>query len=234
MAAVWPWHGAGAALARLWHGGRTAAMKETWRKMMRMNRKKKNKYNRIFFNFGKALAWTIALYFYGSSIDDICCGRAVQWPYGGHTEIAWQPHGDCTAAARRLHGDCTAAARTWHKACTALARQPHGVAQLYHGDRTDLHSPGTALTWLQHGGCTDLWASAKCGWVPETSEIHKDLDAEVEQACSNMSEASVGIVVKNVKRCMPNHQPLLTVIGVSTLALEGMRIEIEAVAHVDK
>ncbi|TFK19800.1 putative translation initiation inhibitor [Coprinopsis marcescibilis] len=88
--------------------------------------------------------------------------------------------------------------------------------------------------------------SGQGGWVPETSEIHKDLDAEVEQAFSNaqvyrlniyvlgMSETSVGIVVKHVKRCMPDHQPLLTVIGAGPLALEGMRIEIEAVAHVDE
>ena len=93
------------------------------------------------------------------------------------------------------------------------------------------------------------------GWDPETSVIHADLSDEIDQAFSNvdltvrhaggegwsqvyriniyltvMSDEVISSLVRNLKKWMPNHQPILTCIGVSQLGLEGMRVEIEAVA----
>ena len=95
------------------------------------------------------------------------------------------------------------------------------------------------------------------GWDPETSVIHADLSDEIDQAFSNvdltvrhaggegwsqvyriniyltvMSEEAISALVRNLKKWMPNHQPILTCIGVNELGLEGMRVEIEAVASI--
>lgn len=43
-----------------------------------------------------------------------------------------------------------------------------------------------------------------------------------------------GHIVRNLRRYCPNHQPLLTVVGVQSLAFEGMHVEIEVVAHLGK
>lgn len=45
---------------------------------------------------------------------------------------------------------------------------------------------------------------------------------------------SVGLLVQNLQRWMPAHKPVLTCVGVKQLALEGMRVEIEAFAHVER
>ena len=41
----------------------------------------------------------------------------------------------------------------------------------------------------------------------------------------------MGALVRNLKKWMPDHQPILTCIGVKSLGLEGMRVEVEVVAH---
>jgi enamine deaminase RidA (YjgF/YER057c/UK114 family) len=45
------------------------------------------------------------------------------------------------------------------------------------------------------------------------------------------SDEIVELLVQNLRRWMPNHQPVLTCVGVKELALDGMRIEIEAYAQ---
>ena len=47
----------------------------------------------------------------------------------------------------------------------------------------------------------------------------------------DMSEPTIEAVVRNLKKWLPNHRPILTCVGVQQLALEGMRIEIEVSAH---
>jgi enamine deaminase RidA (YjgF/YER057c/UK114 family) len=47
--------------------------------------------------------------------------------------------------------------------------------------------------------------------------------------CKN--QEAIGFLVQNLKKWMPDHKSLLTCVGVSELALEGMRVEIEAYAH---
>lgn len=46
-----------------------------------------------------------------------------------------------------------------------------------------------------------------------------------------MSEEMMAGLVRNLKKWMPEHRPILTVVGVTALGLEGMRLEVEVVAH---
>ncbi|KAH7080819.1 Endoribonuclease L-PSP/chorismate mutase-like protein [Paraphoma chrysanthemicola] len=94
------------------------------------------------------------------------------------------------------------------------------------------------------------------GWDPETSKIPLNPDEEIDQAFANVdynlkhaggkgwaqvykirlylidiSETSVGAAVRNFKKWLPNHRPILTCIGVNQLGLPGMRVEIEVIAH---
>jgi enamine deaminase RidA (YjgF/YER057c/UK114 family) len=46
------------------------------------------------------------------------------------------------------------------------------------------------------------------------------------------NEEATGFLVENLRKWMPDHKPVLTCVGVSELALEGMRVEIEAFAQV--
>ncbi|EOA84357.1 hypothetical protein ACJQWK_01282 [Exserohilum turcicum] len=94
------------------------------------------------------------------------------------------------------------------------------------------------------------------GWDPETSKIPTDLDEEIDQAFANvehclkhaggkgwsqvykirlyltdLSEQSVVACVRNFKKWLPDHRPILTCIGVNQLGLPGMRVEIECKAH---
>ncbi|TFK21034.1 endoribonuclease L-psp family protein, partial [Coprinopsis marcescibilis] len=98
--------------------------------------------------------------------------------------------------------------------------------------------------------------SGQGGWDPATSKIPSDLDAEIDQAFANVdlalktaggkgwsqvfrinmylveiNDRSMTAAVRNFKQWMPDHQPLWTVIGVKQLGLEGMRVEVEVVAH---
>jgi enamine deaminase RidA (YjgF/YER057c/UK114 family) len=94
------------------------------------------------------------------------------------------------------------------------------------------------------------------GWNPETSEISTDLDEEIDQAFANvdhtlkhaggkgwsqvykvriyltdLGEPSLVAAVRNLKKWSPDHQPTATCLGVNQLALPGMRVEIEVIAH---
>ncbi|KAL8742272.1 MAG: hypothetical protein Q9184_008282, partial [Pyrenodesmia sp. 2 TL-2023] len=95
------------------------------------------------------------------------------------------------------------------------------------------------------------------GWDCTSGEMKKDLYEEIDQAFENvdrnlkdaggkgwsqvfrvnsyhtdMSNEALGHMVKNLRKWMPDHQPLLTCVGVAKLALEDMRIEIEVSAYV--
>lgn len=48
----------------------------------------------------------------------------------------------------------------------------------------------------------------------------------------DVSDAVLESVVANMKKWMPDHQPLLTFLGVRELGIKGMHIEIEVEAHV--
>jgi enamine deaminase RidA (YjgF/YER057c/UK114 family) len=94
------------------------------------------------------------------------------------------------------------------------------------------------------------------GWDPATGEVHKDINDEMDQAFANvdlalrdaggkgwsqvyrvklyftmeLNDESVGALVRNLKKWMPEHQPILTGVGVPTLGQEGMRVEVEVSA----
>lgn len=96
------------------------------------------------------------------------------------------------------------------------------------------------------------------GWDPETGKLRDDLAGEIAQAFANVdlalktaggqgwsqvyrinmylavdfNEEVFGLLVENLKTALPDHAPICTAVGVRALAFEGMRIEIEAIAHV--
>ncbi|KAK9374438.1 Endoribonuclease L-PSP/chorismate mutase-like protein [Lipomyces chichibuensis] len=94
------------------------------------------------------------------------------------------------------------------------------------------------------------------GWDPETGVIYKEINAQIDQAFANVELAlqtaggkgweqvyrvnsyhvpinneALDAMVRNLKRYMPNHQPIWTCVGVTRLAEDDMRVEIEVVAH---
>lgn len=103
----------------------------------------------------------------------------------------------------------------------------------------------------------DLANSSLGGWDCTSGEMKKDLSEEIDQAFENvdrslkdaggkgwsqvyrvhsyntdMSDEALGHMVRNLRKWMPDHQPLLTCVGVAKLAREEMRIEIEVSAYV--
>lgn len=46
-----------------------------------------------------------------------------------------------------------------------------------------------------------------------------------------LNNEALGAMVRNMRKWMPDHQPLWTTVGVSRLGEDDMRVEIEVVAH---
>ena len=94
------------------------------------------------------------------------------------------------------------------------------------------------------------------GWDRITEEIPQDWGRQIDQTFANIEHAlqqsggkgweqvykvrcytapldmdAAEHLVRNLRKYCPNHQPLLTVVGVEELAFENMRIEMEAAAH---
>ncbi|KAB8279517.1 L-PSP endoribonuclease family protein [Aspergillus minisclerotigenes] len=94
------------------------------------------------------------------------------------------------------------------------------------------------------------------GWNPVTGAIHREVNTQIDQAFANvdmnlkhaggkgweqvfrvnsyhipLDDEALKAMVRNLKEYMPNHEPIWTVLGVSRLAEEDMRVEIEVVAH---
>ena len=47
-----------------------------------------------------------------------------------------------------------------------------------------------------------------------------------------LNDDAFAAMVHNFEKYMPDYQPIWTCVGVMSLALDGMHVEIEAVAHV--
>jgi enamine deaminase RidA (YjgF/YER057c/UK114 family) len=94
------------------------------------------------------------------------------------------------------------------------------------------------------------------GWDPKTGELQKDVAAQIAAAFENvdinlkdaggkgwgqvfslktyhvgLNMEALTLTVEQVKRWMPDHQPIWTVLGVEKLALPEMVIEVEVTAH---
>ncbi|KAJ5237678.1 hypothetical protein N7489_007769 [Penicillium chrysogenum] len=79
------------------------------------------------------------------------------------------------------------------------------------------------------------------GWDPQTFVIHREINAQIDQAFANVfrvnsyhvpiNDEALQAMVRNFKKWMPNHQPIWTCVGVSRLGEDDMRVEIEVVAH---
>lgn len=105
---------------------------------------------------------------------------------------------------------------------------------------------------------THLSNAVSCpgGWDPDTGVFEKEINAQIDLAFSNVDRAlkdaggkgweqvfrinsyhlplnreAEEAMVRNLKKWMPNHQPLWTCIGVARLAEDDMRVEIEVSAH---
>ncbi|KAJ5259295.1 hypothetical protein N7478_012276 [Penicillium angulare] len=95
------------------------------------------------------------------------------------------------------------------------------------------------------------------GWNPETGVIHREINAQIDQAFENVelnlkdaggkgwdqvfrvvsyhvpiNNEAIDAMVQNFKKWCPNHNPIWTVIGVPRLGEDDMRVEIEVVAHI--
>ena len=99
--------------------------------------------------------------------------------------------------------------------------------------------------------------SGQGGWDRTTEVINPDWAAQMDQALENVDvtlkvaggkgweqvyqlrayfapldmEAAGAGFVRNLKKWCPNHQPLVTAVGVEKFAFENMKIEIEVEAH---
>ncbi|GIZ47869.1 hypothetical protein CKM354_001094800 [Cercospora kikuchii] len=98
--------------------------------------------------------------------------------------------------------------------------------------------------------------SGQGGWNPENDIFYKETNAQIDQAFANvdlalktaggkgwsqvfrvnsyhipLNDEAMEAVKRNFEKWMPGHQPLWTVIGVSRLGMDDMRVEIEVVAH---
>jgi len=96
----------------------------------------------------------------------------------------------------------------------------------------------------------------KGGWNPEDGVVYKDINQQIDQAFANvelalkdaqgkgwsqvfkvisyhlpLNEEALEAMLRNFKRYMPDHKPIWSCVGVTRLALDDMRIEIEVVAH---
>ncbi|KAE8410701.1 L-PSP endoribonuclease family protein [Aspergillus pseudocaelatus] len=94
------------------------------------------------------------------------------------------------------------------------------------------------------------------GWDPTTGVIHREINAQIDQAFANvdmnlkhaggkgweqvfrvnsyhvpLNDEALEAMVCNFKKYVPNHEPVWTVVGVSRLGEDDMRVEIEVVAH---
>ncbi|TQV98025.1 L-PSP endoribonuclease family protein [Cordyceps javanica] len=94
------------------------------------------------------------------------------------------------------------------------------------------------------------------GWNPDTGEFYKEINEQIDQAFRNvelalhdaggkgwsqvyrinsyhvpMNNEALDAMVRNFKRYLPDHEPLWTCVGVTRLAEDDMRVEIEVVAH---
>lgn len=96
----------------------------------------------------------------------------------------------------------------------------------------------------------------KGGWNPEDGVVYKDINQQIDQAFANvelalkdaqgkgwgqvfkvisyhlpLNEEALEAMLRNFKKYMPDHKPIWSCVGVTRLALDDMRIEIEVVAH---
>ncbi|BEI79826.1 hypothetical protein CcaverHIS002_0103550 [Cutaneotrichosporon cavernicola] len=94
------------------------------------------------------------------------------------------------------------------------------------------------------------------GWNPETGEIYREINKQIDQAFEvvqlalttagskgweqvyrinsyhvPLNNEALEAMVRNMRKWMPNHKPLWTCVGVSRLGQDDMRVEIEVVAH---
>nr|POE56454.1 hypothetical protein CFP56_33426 [Quercus suber] len=127
-------------------------------------------------------------------------------------------------------------------------------AYLGHGENASESSHMSQAIRIPPGETITI--SGQGGWDRSTSKVLSDAEEEMNRAFDNLnhtlihaggkgiasvfklviyyapySDEWLKITVENLKRWFPNHRPVLTAIGIEKLALPGMRVEIDAWAH---
>ncbi|UNI16764.1 hypothetical protein JDV02_003172 [Purpureocillium takamizusanense] len=94
------------------------------------------------------------------------------------------------------------------------------------------------------------------GWDPVTGVFEREINAQIDLAFANVerclkdagckgwsqvfrvnsyhvpiNDEALAAMVRNFRKYMPDHEPLWTCVGVTRLAEDDMRVEIEVVAH---
>ena len=94
------------------------------------------------------------------------------------------------------------------------------------------------------------------GWDPKTGEFEREINKQIDLAFENVerclrdaggkgwsqvfrvnsyhvpiNDEALAAMVRNMRKWMPDHQPLWTCVGVSRLGEDDMRVEVEVVAH---
>jgi len=95
------------------------------------------------------------------------------------------------------------------------------------------------------------------GWDPSTGTISSDINTQIDQAFSNvdlnlkhaggkgweqvfrvnsyhvpLTNEALQAMLRNAAKWMPDHKPIWTIVGVTELGEEEMKVEIEVTAHV--
>lgn len=68
----------------------------------------------------------------------------------------------------------------------------------------------------------NLWNAGGTGW----EQVFR-----VNSYLVSMDDEGMEAMVQNLREYMPNHQPVWTCVGVTALAEDAMKVEIEVVAH---
>ncbi len=123
------------------------------------------------------------------------------------------------------------------------------------GDRIECAGQGEHAL-LPHTNIRMLNMSAIGGWDPITGAFEKEINAQIDLAFANVEMAlkdaggkgwsqvfrvnsyhlplnteAMDAMVRNLRKYMPDHQPLWTCVGVTRLGEDDMRVEIEVSAH---
>lgn len=126
-------------------------------------------------------------------------------------------------------------------------------AKVCPGHRERPKSLGTDTRYLGGACKTDARAG---GWDPKTGEFEKEINKQTDLAFENVerclkdaggkgwsqvyrinsyhvpiNDEALAAMVRNMRKWMPDHQPLWTCVGVSRLGEDDMRVEVEVVAH---
>ncbi|KAJ4351947.1 uncharacterized protein N0V89_007292 [Didymosphaeria variabile] len=151
-----------------------------------------------------------------------------------------------------------------HKGVGEQKLKQHGYQQAVRvGDRIECSGQGSPPSFLSSLPLPfptilldTLLTTLLGGWDPQTGEIHREINKQIEQAFANvdlnlrdaggkgweqvfrvnsyhvpMNDEALEAMTAGFKKWMPRHSPIWTCVGVPRLGDDDMKVEIEVVAH---